>query len=201
MDCLFYGTFCNNSPKELGQHKQEATIISGKFYYFNDLTPSWSQDNITKCNRGTYQQTPVWDKQFLSKLVNTHAWLCPADSVPDLSAPSLPMVRLLSRVSSALLYSILPNLVGDFLNEHRPLSGLSGLPSELIFTKDSEMTNSKASKFSLTGEDHNWASFHYSHPHKLISLKSTLEVSPRAYNYSHIYNSDKFENMDRETKK
>lgn len=81
--------------------------------------PAGHQTTLQTVTQGHINR-PLFGKNDFQANSSQQPGSVPADSVPDLSALSLSMVHLHSRVSSALFYSILPNLVGDFWNEHGP---------------------------------------------------------------------------------
>ena len=151
--------FCYSSPKGLRQqHKQRLKTTSGNTCHFNDLTPSWSQNNITKCNRRAHQTDPCLEQMISEQtLLISRALLVLVGSVPDFQRQvSQWVVHLLS--SFFCFVSQYSALLGCCPSKGTPTSDLSSLASGLIFTKDGELTKAESSWLSLV-RTHNWTSF------------------------------------------
>lgn len=149
--------FCYSSPKGPRQQcKQELKIASREIRHFNDLIPSWSQNNITKYDKGSHHIGPC-----LGQMISEQTLLIPqaslvvlAGSVPALlSTASLPVVHLLSSFFCFVL-SILPSWAGTPRNEHQHLTS----PAYPQDSSSREMVGNKASWLSVT-RIRNWTSF------------------------------------------
>lgn len=136
--------FCYSSPKGPRQQcKQELKIASREIRHFNDLIPSWSQNNITKYDKGSHHIGPC-----LGQMISEQTLLIPqaslvvlAGSVPALlSTASLPVVHLLSSFFCFVL-SILPSWAGTPRNEHQHLTS----PAYPQDSSSREMVGNKAS--------------------------------------------------------